>query len=256
MSHKSDDVERVAAKMPGRDALRPALPRRFYKTAVHAAEDGGFAVRLDGRTAKTPGKRALIVGSEPLAQALAEEWGAQGERIDPEAMPLTRFVNTAIDGVAGNEAAVRGDIVGFASSDLLCYRAEGPAELVAEQARHWDGVLAWSRERFGARFVVTTGVMPKDQPKDAIDPVASHLAGLDAFELTALHFMTTLTGSALLALAHAAGHLDVTQAWAAAHVDEDWQTRLWGEDTEAAERRERRWRDMQAASRLLELLRG
>lgn len=255
MSRDGNDVERVPANMPGHDAPRPALPRRFYKTAVHAAEGDGFAVRLDGRIARTPGKRVLIVGSEPLAQALAEEWGAQGERIDPEAMPLTRVVNTAIDGVAGNEAAVRGDIVGFAGSDLLCYRAEGPVELVAEQARHWDGVLAWARERLGTRFVVASGVMPKAQPKDAILSIDRHLARFDAFELTALHLMTTLTGSALLALAHCEGHLNVAAAWSAAHVDEDWQIRMWGEDTEASERRERRWRDMQAASRLLELLR-
>lgn len=255
MSRNGNDQERAPAKVPGREALRPALPRRFYETAVHAADGDGFAVRLDGRTAKTPGKRALIVSNEALAKALAAEWAAQGERIDPETMPLTRFVNTAIDGVVGNEAAVREDIVGFCGSDLLCYRAEGPCELVAEQARHWDGVLEWADKTLCARFTVAAGVMPHDQPAESVLGIARHLARLDAFELTALHLMTTLTGSALLALAHAAGHLNVTQAWTAAHVDEDWQIRLWGADEEAADRRERRWRDMQAASRFLQLLR-
>lgn len=254
MSHDRSDGERVTAKMPGREALTPPLPRRFYKTAVHAAEGDGFAVRLDGRIAKTPGKRALVVKSERLAQALAAEWSAQGERIDPVTMPLTRFVNTAIDGVVGNEAAVRDDIVGFAGSDLLCYRAERPAELVAEQAVLWDGVLDWADRVLGAHLTVATGVMPRDQPAEAIASIDRHLARFDAFELTALHLMTTLTGSALLALAHAEGHLSVAEAWSAAHVDEDWQIRLWGEDTEASERRERRWKDMRAASQLLDLL--
>lgn len=255
MSGESDDKQPVAAKVPGREALRPALPRRFYTSAGHGAQAGGFCVRLDGRLVRTPGKRALVVPREPLAAALAAEWAAQGEHIDPQTMPFTRFVNTTIDGVIGNETAVKDDIVAFAGSDLVCYRAQGPAELIAEQAAHWDSVLAWARDRLGAGFLIMTGVMPLPQPADAIAAVDRHIADFDAFELTALHLMTTLTGSALLALAHADGHLSVEQAWVGAHVDEDWQIRLWGDDQEASERRQRRWREMSAASQLLALLR-
>jgi chaperone required for assembly of F1-ATPase len=195
------------------------------------------------------------VPTRALAEALAVEWEAQGERIDPATMPLTRLVNSVLDGVTGREAEVRGDVAKYAASDLLCYRAEGPAELVRRQAEAWDPVLAWAREALGARLVLGEGVVPVAQPSAATAAVEGALAELDAFSLAAHYVMTTLTGSALLALAHARGRLTAEEAWAAAHVDEDWQISQWGEDAEAKARRDRRWAEMQAASRLLELLR-
>ncbi len=170
-------------------------------------------------------------------------------------MPLTRLANSAIDGVAGREAEVRADIAEYAGSDLVCYRAHGPERLVERQCRAWDPILAWSRDTLGARFEVATGIMPVAQPDAGRAAVAEALARLDAFTLAALHVMTTLMGSALLALAHARGRLSAEEAWAAAHVDEDWQISQWGKDAEAAARRERRWAEMQAASRMLSLLR-
>ena len=155
----------------------------------------------------------------------------------------------------GREAAVRDDIVKYDASDLVCYRAPQPEALVRRQAELWDPILAWSRDELGASFVVADGIMPVAQPEAATAAVERALAGHDAFALTALHVMTTLTGSAVLALAHAGGRLGAEEAWAAAHVDEDWQISQWGEDAEATARRERRWLEMQAASRLLGLLR-
>lgn len=251
------ELERAgkAAQVPGREPLARPLPKRFYKDATVAPDAaGGFTVLLDGRAAKTPGKRKLIVPNQALASAMADEWAAQGERIDPARMEITRLVNTAIDGVAGKEAEVADDIVAFASSDLVCYRAEAPEGLIAEQAKAWDPLVAWVRERFDVRLKLAAGIVHVAQDADAIERVRAHVRSHDALRLAALHVMTTLTGSAIIALAHADGRIDVATAWKAAHVDEDWQIRFWGEDAEARSRREQRWRTMQAASRLLELV--
>ncbi|MCB1521053.1 MAG: ATPase [Hyphomicrobiaceae bacterium] len=235
-------------KVPGREDLKRPLPKRFYSRAQVVRQDGLHALALDGRLARTPGKALLAVAPEPLAVAIAAEWAAQGDVIDPETMPLTRITNTAIDGVTGIEADVAADIVAFAASDLVCYRAETPPELTRRQAAAWDPVLDWAARRLGAHFVLASGVMPVVQPADALERVASHIGAACALELSALHVMTTLTGSALIALAHADAALDVADAWRRAHVDEDWQIERWGADEEAAARREMRWRDMQAAS--------
>jgi chaperone required for assembly of F1-ATPase len=228
--------------------------KRFYEAVSVDDAAPPFRVLLDGRPVRTPAKGELAVPTRALAEALAAEWEAQGEHIDPAGMPLTRLVNSAIDGVAGREAEVRADIAKYAGSDLLCYRAEAPAELMRRQAEAWDDVLAWAHAALRARFVLGQGIVPVAQPQTAIAAVEGALAGLDAFALAAHHVIVTLTGSALLALAHGRGRLTAEEAWAAAHVDEDWQIGQWGEDAEAKARRERRWAEMQAASRLLALL--
>jgi chaperone required for assembly of F1-ATPase len=229
-------------------------PKRFYRAVTVGGEAPAFRVLLDGKPTRTPAKRELGVPSRALAEALAAEWDVQGERIDPASMPLTRLVNSAIDGVTGRENEVRADIAKYAAGDLLCYRAEGPAELARRQAEAWDPVLAWAREAVGARLVLGQGIVPVAQPQATLAAVERALADLDAFSLVAHHVMTTLTGSALLALAHAHNRLTAEEAWTAAHVDEDWQISQWGEDAEAKARRDRRWTEMQAASRLLGLL--
>lgn len=229
--------------------------RRFYQSAGIAPDDGAFRVLLDGKTVRTPGKRELLLPTRALAEAIAAEWEAQGERIDPVSMPLARLANSAIDGVAGREAEVRADILEHAASDLLCYRALTPPGLVLRQAQAWDPILAWSRATLGVTLRVAQGVMPAAQPAAAAQAMARALEPYGPLDLAALHAMTTLMGSALLALAHALGRLRADAAWAAAHVDEDWQISQWGEDAEAKARRERCWAEMQAASRLLALLR-
>ena len=246
------------AKGAGTSSTARPLPKRFYATVAVAPPDATVAalrILLDGKTMRTPAKAVLAVPTRALAEAIAAEWEAQGAHIDPAAMPLTRLVNSGLDGVRGREGEVRGDIAKYAASDLVCYRATEPVALALRQAELWDPILAWSRKTLGVSFVLAEGIMPVAQPPAARAAVSRALAGYDALALTALHVMTTLTGSALLALAHARGRLGGEEAWVAAHVDEDWQIGRWGEDAEAAARRQRRRLEMQAASRLLALLR-
>ena len=235
-------------------APRPArqeLPRRFYETAAVAPRDDGFVLTLDGKPAKTPGRKPLVVASPAVAEALAAEWQGQGERIDPATMPLTRIVHSAIDRVSREMAPVRAEIVKYAGSDLVCYRGEGPDSLVAAQEAAWGPVLAWARQSLGARFVLVQGIVAVDQPAESLRAVEAALADLDPLRLAAVHVATTLTGSALIALAVLNGALTPEDAWAAAHVDEDWQMAQWGRDAMALSRRAARWREMQAAALIL-----
>jgi chaperone required for assembly of F1-ATPase len=224
------------------------LPKRFYKAVSVEAGEGGWRVLLDGRGVKTPQRASLALPTKALADAIAGEWDAQAASIDPATMPLTRLANTTLDGVIGREEAVHAEIVAYAASDLLCYRAESPEALVQLQSQNWDPLLAWARERFGAHLVTAKGIMPVAQPPESIAKLAEAVAGLDAFALAACHVMTTLTGSAVLALATIQGRLTTEEAWAAAHVDEDFQIARWGEDAEAIKRRDARWKEMSAAA--------
>ena len=228
---------------------------RFYTDAGIEETSGGARLVLDGKPVRTPAKRELIVPTSALAGAIAAEWNAQGEKIDPTTMPLTRLANTVIDGLIGREEAIKDDIESYAANDLLCYRAADPEGLVIFQRAAWDPVLAWAKETLGARFVLAEGVMPVEQPYDTRAAVRAALKPYDAFALAALHVMTTLTGSALLALAVARGVLAADEAWDAAHVDEDFQISLWGTDHDAEERRVHRRAEYDAAVRMLELLR-
>ncbi len=269
MSDDENDLQKALAPRPGeaidpielaRRDLKKHLPRRFWKQTGVDEADGRFALTLDGRRARTPGKNALAVPTRALADVLVAEWDGVGEFIDPGVMPLTRIVNSALDGVAGEMAATLDDLAKYAGSDFLVYRAGDPASLVAEQAAAWDPVLDWARERYGVRFVLSEGVMFVTQPEASLAAVrraVEVVVGPDAddaaaLRLAGLHVITTLTGSPLLALALAEGFLDTAAAWKAAHVDEDFQIRAWGQDEEATVRRERRWREMEAAARVVE----
>lgn len=235
-------------------AMRPAPTKRFFDKVGTEERDGAFMLTLDGRSARTPARHPVAVPTRPLGEALAAEWQAQEGVIDPAAMPLTRLVNSAIDGVAPAMGEVADDIVKYARSDLICYRAGEPERLVAEQAAAWDPVLAWAYDELGARFVLSEGVTFVAQPEAAVSALRARIdEETSPFRLAALHVMTTLTGSAMIALAHAAGRLSVGEAWAAAHVDETFQERVWGEDEEAIQRRTRREADFLAASRLYAL---
>lgn len=242
-----------APKGPISDSLKKPLAKRFYKDV--SVTSGAFhQVCLDNRPIRTPAKRALVLPTAALAEAVANEWRAQTVDIDPASMPLTRMANTAIDAVAETADAVARDIVAYAGRDLLCYRAEQPQELRDKQAAAWDPVLAWVQAALGARFKVVEGMMPVDQDAITLNRIATALEPHEPFRLTGLHVMTTLTGSALLSLAVARGHLTPQAAWAAAHVDEDYQIARWGEDYEAAERRKARWAEFSAAATLVALL--
>ncbi len=248
--------ERDPLKAARKDARAP-LPKRFYKEVAVAPEGNGFAVMLDGRQLKTPAKALLSVPRRGLAEAIATEWRAQGEDIDPTTMPLTRLTNSALDGVARDVTSVIDDIVRYAGSDLVCYRAAEPEGLVAAQSQAWDPVLTFAREEFGARFICIEGITFAEQPARAIAAVREAVVqstGERPLAVAALHVMTTLTGSVLLALCVARGELSPQAAWDAAHVDEDFQMRVWGSDVEALERRARRYKEMQAAAQMMQLL--
>ena len=231
--------------------MRPQLRKRFYQRA-HAGDAAPFAILLDDRPVKTPAGNALALPSRALAEAVAAEWEAQQERIDPAVMPLTRLANSIIDGVARAPAPVAEEVAKYLGSDLVCYRADTPEGLVAKQAQHWDPILEWARDTLGARFVLGEGVMFVAQPDHAI-AAASAVIPSDPWRLGAVSVITTLTGSALIALAVAQGRLTVDEAWDAAHVDEDWNMSLWGRDELALDRRAKRFAEMQAAGTVLAL---
>ncbi len=236
-----------------RRAMRPQLRRRFYQTVGVDHQPGGFAVQLDGRPVKTPARRALAAPIPALAQALAAEWEAQREVVDPAAMPLTRLANSIIDGVAAAPDAVKAEVAKFLASDLVCYRAGSPDGLVERQARYWDPLIAWARDALGARFVLGEGVVFVAQPADAL-AAAVRVIPDEPWRLGAVNAITGLTGSALIALAVAQGRLSVAEAWTAAHLDEDWNMEKWGRDQQALERRAAREAEMNAAALVLTML--
>ena len=251
--------DELAGKSPldpreaSRKSSRTELRKKFYTTPSAVEVEGGFAVALDGKQIRTPGKNALVAPNRALAEAIAGEWNAQAETIDPMSMPLTRLANSAIDGVAANTQAVADDIAKYFGSDLLFYRASFPEELIARQAQHWDPVLRWAADHLDAHFILTEGVMHVAQPDQAIAAACARLPK-DAWPVAALHIATAVTGSALLALALKEGFLDKSQVWAAAHVDEDWNAEKWGSDGEVELRRAARLRDFEAAALVIKAL--
>ena len=228
---------------------------RFYDAAWAEAGESGWNVLLDGRPVNTPQRVRLTLPSEPLAEAVAQEWNAQEAEIKPTAMPLTRLANSAIDRAAPRRDEVIEGLVAYGETDLLCYRAEWPEKLTIRQAEAWDPILAWAHEALGADLRVVAGVMHAAQPRESIDALDEALRAYDNFALTAMNQMTTLTASLVLTLAIAHQRLRVEEAWRAAHVDEDWQIAQWGEDAAAKQRREAQWADMAAAARFLRLAR-
>jgi len=208
-------------------------PRRFW-TEVHVRPDeGGHAIWLDARPIRTPHRAPLLAPTMGLAEAVAGEWRAQGERLLPETMPFTRALNSAIDKVAPDPAAVAGMLAAYAATDLVCYRATQPVELIARQAEVWDPYLAWVAETYGARLRPVFGVMPEDQDPAALAALSEAVHRFDPCGLTALHEVVTLTGSLVLGLAGLSGHADADTLWQAARLDELWQIEQWGPDEEA-----------------------
>jgi chaperone required for assembly of F1-ATPase len=244
-----------------RRGARPALRQRFYDKA--AFEDAGaeYCITVDGKPVRTPARRPLAAPTRALAEALAAEWQAQRDVIDPAQMPLTRLANAIIDGVTDSPVAVAADIEKYLASDLLFYRVHAPAELCARQAQHWDPILAWARDTLGAHFQLGEGVVHVTQPEAALraaaaaipaDPIPADPIPADSWRLGALHAVTTLTGSALIALALSRGVLSAEAAWQAAHVDEDWNIEKWGSDELALARRASRFAEFAAAAMVLQ----
>jgi chaperone required for assembly of F1-ATPase len=232
------------------------LAKRFYKSASVGGDRAPFAVLLDGKPIRTPMKNTLELPARRLAEAIVAEWLAQKGKISPSSLPLTRLANTAIDRAAPYRSAAIDEIVKFAGSDLVCYRADEPSGLRQRQERAWNPVLAWARRELDVGFHATSGIMFRPQPGEALGTLRAYLEPKSPWELTAVHNLTTLTGSALLALMAAAGAISSEAAWAAAHVDEDWQIEHWGKDAEAEARRAARRHEFDLALRFLELLRA
>ncbi|OCX58656.1 ATPase [Thioclava sp. SK-1] len=211
------------------------VAKRFWKQAHSTEVEGGFSVALDGRPVRTPAKAALIVPSRALADAIAQEWDAQLEVIDPTTMPMTRSANAAIDKVATQHAEVAAYIAEYGGTDLLCYRAESPVELVDRQAQAWDPLLDWADHALGVQLVVTEGVLPVQQADDAMKKLHKRVADLSPFQMAAIHDLVGITGSLVIGLAVIERRLDASTAWDLSRIDEDWQSESWGHDEEAAE---------------------
>lgn len=228
--------------------------KRFYKEALTAATDGGFEVRLDARPVRTPGRRLLTLPTPALADASAAEWNGQGDELDMAAMPMTAFAYAAVDRIAPDRDAFVAETARFAATDLLCYRAPEPRALRDRQAAAWDPVLAWLADSHGARLTLAEGVMPVEQPEDALAAVRRAIGELDPFRLTATHSAARVVGSAGIALAITAGALDARQAADIADIDEAFQMETWGEDEAARALLNRRRVDLVEIGRFLDLL--
>ena len=228
--------------------------RRFYKEVEVRVADCGFALLLDGRPVRTPARQALEVAGRALAEAIADEWRAQGEAIDPRSMPLTCLANAAIDRVAPDAAAFAAGLARFGETDLLCYRAEGPERLVSRQSELWDPILVWARRRYDIELKVNVGIMHRPQPEVSVQRLGRAIGARGPFELAGLAPLVTISGSLLIPLALAEGAIDLDRAWAAASLDDQWQIEQWGDDAEAVLALANRRADFEAGARFLTLL--
>jgi chaperone required for assembly of F1-ATPase len=236
-----------------RQSTRGPQRKRFYTTAGVASVADGFAITLDGKPVLTPSRRPLVAPTAGIAEAIAMEWAAQQDIINPMTMPLTRLANSVVDAVAGRVDAVANDAARYFETDLLFYRAGHPEALVQREARHWDPVLFWAADTLKAHFILAEGIVHVRQPDQAVAAARAALPS-EPWSIAAFHVVTTLTGSALLALALLRGVLDEDQVWSAAHVDEDWNSEQWGVDGEVAARRAGRLVDFKAAAWVLKAL--
>ena len=249
------DPQELARKIAAQAVYERPLAKRFYTSVDLLDQAGGYGLVLDGKPVKTPLKRNLFMPTKTLADAVAGEWESQEEHINPATMLLTKLCNTALDRVGEDRQRIVDEIVDYANSDLLCYRAEGPVELVARQVERWDPVLDWASDALGARCSVTGGVVHQNQPDACLAAFRKFVDGFDDFAIAGFHNVMTLTGSAVLAAAAKEEFLPGDQIWALAHIDEDWQIEQWGEDAEEANRRQTRQEEFSAMLEFLSLLR-
>jgi len=225
--------------------------KRFWK---EVSVDSDRGIRLDGKPVRTPGKQPLILPNAALAEAVGEEWRAVGEgaEIDPRAMPLTGLANAATERI--DPAAFAAALAAFGESDLLCYRAESPDDLVARQAASWDPLLDWARTRYDVHFEIAAGVMHRPQPPATIARLAEAVAARNAWQLAGLSPIVTIGGSLVAALALDEGAATPEKVWRAVELDEDWQAEQWGRDELSLGALESRRRDFNAGVRFLGLL--
>ncbi|WP_338424325.1 ATP12 family chaperone protein [Sphingopyxis kveilinensis] len=228
--------------------------KRFWKEAAVVEENGGWGIALDGRPVRTPQRAPLAVANPALAEAIAAEWRDVGETIDPAAMPMTGLTNAAIDLTAPDVAAFAAPVAAYAQSDLLCYRDARDAALQAEQAAAWNPLLAWAEGHYGIEFTLTQGVLPVDQPEATIAALQAAVRALDHWQITALTPLVTIGGSLVAGLALLENSFDADALWQAVSLDELYQERRWGADSEAQKARAAKQRDWDNAARFLKLL--
>ncbi|MEM0945657.1 MAG: ATP12 family protein [Pseudomonadota bacterium] len=226
----------------------------FWKDVTVVETPGGHGIALDGREMKTPARAALLLPTLALAEAVADEWRDQTDEVRPAAMPLTRSANSAIDRVVQHREAVIDELAGYGGTDLICYRAPHPEALAARQAEGWDPLVAWAAEDLGAPLKLTAGVMHLAQPAGSLAALARAVAAHDAWALTALHGLVTLSGSLVIGLGVSHGQLTPAEAWALSRIDEQWNIEEWGADAEAARQAAAKEADFHVAARLLALL--
>ena len=229
--------------------------KRFWTSAYSISVDEGHAITLDGKRVKTPARADLMVPTAALAGAIADEWNASGDTVDPRTMPLTGLANAAIDRIAPDKENYAAGIASYGESDLTCYRAEGPQMLAQRQSESWDALLTWARRRYDVDFACQTGVMHVPQPAETVRKLAHAVAALDAFELAGLSPLVTIGGSLVAGLAVLEEVMPAEAAWEAVSLDDRWQLEQWGDDAEARAMLDARRRDFLAAARFLELLR-
>jgi chaperone required for assembly of F1-ATPase len=228
--------------------------KRFWKEATAGPEEGGWGVALDGKPLRTPARKPLVVPTRALAEAIAGEWNAAGETVQPRTMPLTGLANAAIDHVEPNREQFARQLARYGESDLLCYRADSPPSLAERQQQSWDALLAWARRRFDVDFRTTCGIAHVQQPNATVQRLGHAFATLDAFRLAALSQVVTIGGSLVAALALLEGAIGAEAAWDAVTIDDRWQIETWGADPEAEAALDERRREFFAAARFLELL--
>ena len=229
--------------------------KRFYKSAGVTEAPEGFGVALDGKPVRTPAKRPLSVPTRALAEAIAEEWLAQTGTVDPKRLPLTRVASIALDLVAPRREVVVAEVVKYAGTDLVCYRAEQPADLAARQHAAWQPLVDWAAQKFDASLTTTVSILPVPQPPATLEAFEAAVAGYDTHRLAALHLATAACGSLVVALALIEGRVDADAAFAAAELDETYEIERWGEDAEQARRRKGLREDIALAARFVTLLR-
>lgn len=231
--------------------------RKFYKAAEAGTAPGGYVIRLDGKPVRTPLQKPLILSSEKLAGAIAEEWQSQKEDIVPASMPLTKLANTMIDKARGDDRiAMMADIVRYAGSDLVCYFSDRPADLIERQNKHWLPLLSWIKDEFGIELSYVTGIQYQNQPDEAVKKFEDLIKDMDDVDFTIMQDVTAITGSAVIALAFLRGHLDAEAAYEASCVDEIYQLEKWGEDKPARDRLNKIKADLDTAGRFQALIRG
>jgi chaperone required for assembly of F1-ATPase len=246
----------VLVQVAYRQPVMLSTNKRFYEAVTIGRDGGGFTVLLGGRALRTPGGVVLHVPTAVLAGAVANEWLSQGETLRPASMPLTRLAATATDRIGLRREGVVEAVVRYAGSDLLCYRAEAPADLVLLQQRTWQPLLDWAETRWGAGLRVAAGVLPIEQPAAAVDALRRAVDRTSDLELAALSSLVQASGSVVVGLAVLDGRLDAEAAFATASLDERYQAERWGIDAEAERRRRDIANDFRAAASFLKLVRA